>query len=54
MGGHAVGHIVAEGVEINGALFENIPVLILHDDMDVVFLKEPLGVVGVSAPHLHI
>ena len=54
VGGDAVGHIVAEGVEIDGALLQQLQVARLDLEPDIVLVKEPLGVAGVLAADLDV
>ncbi len=54
MGGDAVGHIVAEGVEVHRALFQDGSVLGLLQDGDAVLGEPALHITGILAAHLYI
>ena len=54
MGGDAVGHVVAEGVEVHRALLQDGSVLRLLENGDIVLGKVPLHIIGILAPHMHI
>ena len=54
MGGDAVGHIIAEGVEVHRALFQDVSVLGLLQDGDAVLGEPALHIAGILAAHLHI
>src|SRR5699024_6172984 len=54
VGGDAVGHVVAEGVEVHRALFQDFGVARLHPDGDALVGPHPLGVAGIFAPHLDV
>ena len=54
MGGDAVGHIIAEGVEVHRAFFQDVSVLGLLQDGDAVLGEPALHIAGILAAHLHI
>ena len=54
MGGDAVGHIIAEGVEVHRAFFQDVSVLGLLQDGDTVLGEPALHIAGILAAHLHI
>ena len=54
MGGDAVGHVIAEGVEVHRAFFQDVSVLGLLQDGDTVLGEPALHIAGILAAHLHI
>ena len=54
MGGDAVGHIVAQRVEIHRTVFQDLGIAGLHMDGYAKVLPQPLGKGGILAPDLHV
>ena len=54
VGGDAVGHVVAEGVEVHGAGLQDGGILRLLMDGDVVLGEETLHIIGILTAHMHI
>ena len=54
MGGDAVGHVVAEGVEIHGAFLQDLDIARLHLDLNAQFFPQALCVGRIFAADLHV
>ena len=54
VGGDAVGHIVAQGIEIHSAVLQNLGITGLHVDGHAHILPQTLGKSGIFATHLYV